>query len=158
MSTHVDVRTVKGANDIGRSTSIKKLDHEFDDILLTVGNGLESHNITKRLEDTLETVRDRTTIQFRITCVEEDGGSDASLIVRDTIGIVLPELGGKLLSSHRMQAPVGVGSLNLLPGRLGLAEVVETNVDDTASSQLIEDGSTKGAVLVALAKDISKPL
>lgn len=158
MSTYIDVRTVESANDIGRSTSIEELDHKFDHIFLAVGNGLEGHNITKRLEDTLEPVRDRTTIQFRIACVEEDGGSDASLIVRDTIRVMLPELWGKLLSSHRMQTPLGVRFLDLLPGLLRLTEIVETNVDDTTSSQLIEDGPTKGAVLVALAKNISKQL
>lgn len=152
MSTHIDVRAVKSANDIGRGTSVEELDHELDDILLTSGNGFEGLDITERLEDVLEPVGDRATIHLRVTSVKEDGSGDESLEVRDTVRAMLSELGSKLLGSHRMQTPFGVELFNLFPRGLGLARVVETNVDDTTRSQLVEDGSTKGAELATLEK------
>ena len=56
MRTHVDIRPVKSANDIGRSTGIEKLDHELDDILLTSGDGLEGLDITKWIEIIFESI------------------------------------------------------------------------------------------------------
>lgn len=138
------------------STSVKELDQELNDIILTSRESLERLDVTKRLDEALEPVRDRASIHLSTAAIVEDGSNDVALEVRNAVKVTMLKLGSKLLGSHGMETPFMVELLDLGPPDSRLTDVGESNVDDTTRSQLGENWPTKGVELTMLQIKVSK--